>query len=258
MATILVREVLERASMLLDDNDPQFLRWTERELVAWLNDGARALAKWIPPAVARVDIVKLVAGSSRQSIADIPAASILPGDGSTAVRVQGVQLFSAIRNMGSDGLTPGKAISVIDREALDATMPNWHAMTGDAVENIITDPRTPSVFWVYPAPSSARWVELSYLPLPQKVSITTPGQFIATGSDSTVIPVSDAYADDLLHYMVGRAYLSKADLAEGQAMASAYTQLFVATINAQVTALTGNNPNLSMLPIAPTPAGRAA
>lgn len=255
MPTILVRDVLERASTLLDDMDPQFTRWPERELVAWLNDGARALAKWIPQSVSRIDTIRLAAGT-RQSIADIPAAGILMGDGSPARRVQGVQLYAAICNMGGDGLTPGRAIQVVERAALDALNPAWHTETGDEVENVITDALNPTSFYVYPAVGQ-RWLEVSYCALPQNVVIATAGQFLSNSTDATVLPVGDAYADDILNYMLARAYLSRADLVEGQAMASAYTQLFVGTINATVTNLTGNNPNLSMLPFAPTPAGRA-
>ncbi len=256
MSTILVRDVLERASMLLDDMDPQFFRWNERELVAWLNDGARALAKWLPPSVSRIDTIKLAAGT-RQSIADIPAANILMGDGETARRVQGVQLYEAIRNMGADGATPGAAVTIAERAALDAMNPGWHKAAGAEIENIVTDPRTPTVFYVSPAPTGTLWLEVSYCALPKTVVLGSAGQFAATSNDTTTIPVGDAYSDDLLNYMLARAYLSRADIAEGPAMASAYTQFFIASINAQVTALTGNNPNLSMLPCAPAPAGRA-
>ena len=44
-ATILVADALYRASTQLQDMKPQFTRWTERELVMWLNDGQRAIAK---------------------------------------------------------------------------------------------------------------------------------------------------------------------------------------------------------------------
>lgn len=257
MATVLVREVLERASTLLDDMDPQFLRWSERELVAGLNDGARALAKWLPPSVSRVDVIKLALGT-RQSIADVPATSILMGDGSLSRRVQGVQFYSAIRNMGSDGVTPGITVDVIDRASIDAMLPDWHTKSGAIVENVVTDPRTPSVFYVSPGAAGDVWLEISYCALPAQIAMATAGQFASTSADTTVIPVADAYADDLVNYIVARAFMSKADLVESTTMASAYTQFFVASINAQATALTGNNPNLSMLPFAPAPAGRAA
>ena len=256
MTTVLVRDVLERASTLLDDIDPQFTRWPERELVTWLNDGARALAKWLPPSVARIDIIRLQPGS-RQSIADIPADRIKMGDGASPRRTQGVQFYEAVRNMGADGLTPGAAVTVAERAALDTTLPNWHALTGTEVENVVHDPRTPTFFYVCPTPTAEAWLEVSYCALPERISVTTPGQFAMTGTDATTSPVADAYTDDLVHYMLARAFMSRSDLAEGPQMASAYTQFFVSSINAQATALTGNNPNLSMLPFAPAPAGRA-
>jgi hypothetical protein len=258
MATILVLDTMYRVSVQLDDIDPQFDRWPERELVAWLNDGARALAKWLPASVSRIDTVKLAAGKSLQSIADIQAANILMGDGSTAVRTQGVQLYEAICNMGSDGLTPGSVVSVSDKGTLDALDPSWHTKTGAEVESILYDPRTPTSFYASPAPASALWLQIRYCAVPQTIALSAPGQFAMDGSDTTVIPVADAYADDLANYMLARAFLSKADLAEGAQMAQAFSQMFVASVNAQALALTGNNPNLKMLPFAPTPAGQAS
>ncbi|MBK9497313.1 MAG: hypothetical protein IPO08_22895 [Xanthomonadales bacterium] len=253
MTTLTVREALERASTLVDDIDPQFVRWSQREQVAALNQGARALAKWLPPSVSRVDAIKLTAGNTRQSIADIDASRIIPGDGSAAARVQGVQLYKAVRNMGADGLTPGTAIDVVSGD--DFTDRSWHMQTGAEIETVIYDARTPTFFYVSPAPSTPIWIELSYCALPRVISAS--GNYGMDGGDATLIPVADAYFDDLVSYMVAYMFLSKADLAEGAQMASAWTQMFVASVNAQATALTGNNPNLSMLPFAPAPAGRA-
>ena len=257
MATVLVREIIERASTLLDDMDPQFQGWTERGLVAWLNDGARALAKWLPPSVSRIDTIKLVAGQTRQSLADIPANSIIMGDGSSPVRTQGVQLYELICNMGASGATPGSTIGVVDRATLDALDPAWHTKTGPEVESVLYDVRTPTYFHVSPAPASTLWVQARYCATPSAIVLASANQFAANSADTTAIPVADAYADDLLNYIVARAYLSRPTIAEAQAMASAYTQIFIASVNAQGQALTGNNPNLSMLPFAPAPAGRA-
>jgi len=257
MPTITVVELIRRASTLLDDNNPQFVTWPEDDLVAALNDGARALAKWLPQSVSRVDAIKLKPGVTLQCISDIPAGSILPGDGSAALRTQGVQLYELMCNMGTDGVTPGRTINIAERSALDNADPVWHSRTGSEVDSVLYDLRTPTYFHVSPAPSSAIWVQARYCAIPHAIVKATANQFASASSDITVIPVDDAYADDLLNYMLARAYLSQPTATESQTMASAYTQMFVASINAQVTALTGNNPNLSMLPFAPAPAGRA-
>ena len=126
-AITLVKDVLYQVSVQLHDINPQFNRWTSRELVSWLNDGQRAIAKYVPTSCSRVDAVKLQPGT-KQNIDSVTSASIVPGDGSSAVNVQGNALQSVIRNMGVNGQTPGKAIRITDRETLDVNDPNWHTV----------------------------------------------------------------------------------------------------------------------------------
>ena len=47
---MLVREVLRRVCTLLTDVSPQFVRWSEGELVDWVNDGQLAIARYLPTA----------------------------------------------------------------------------------------------------------------------------------------------------------------------------------------------------------------
>ena len=72
-ATILVKEAVWRACVLLEDCKPQFTRWTERELISWLGDAQLAIAKFLPTSAARIDAIKLKAGT-RHSIELIAAA----------------------------------------------------------------------------------------------------------------------------------------------------------------------------------------
>lgn len=250
-SSTLVKDVLYRVSVQLHDISPQFNRWTQRELVSALNDGCKAIAKYLPSSCSRVDVIKLVPGT-RQSIDRILAASILPGNGSTPANVSGNYVQSVIRNMGANGSTPGNAIRIADREVLDVNSPSWHTQTAAAVSQYMFDPRTPKNFYVSPGVPSATnvWVEVSYLADPIEVAIA--GSYGMDGTDTTVIPVDDKYVDDLVNYILARAYMKDAEFAANANQAAAATQLFVASINAQVTAVTGVNPNLRALPFNPT------
>jgi hypothetical protein len=258
-ANTLVRDVLFRVSDALQDLRPQFKRWTQASLVTYLNDGQRAIAKYVPQSCSRVDAVKLVAGT-KQQLALIPAASVIPGDGSDAVDVSGNGLLSVVRNMGSDGQTVGSAIRIVDHQILDLYSPSWHKDTGTEVSGYVYDPRTPKIFYVTPGvPSTSDvWVELSYLADPADIS--AGGDYGYQGTNTAVISVDNKFTDDLVNYILARAYGKDGENASNQALSVTYGQMFVSSINAQAAALTGVNPNLHALPTNPlssTPRGNA-
>lgn len=255
MGTTLIRDIFYRTSSQLNDLSPQFTRWKQREMVDACNDGQRAIAKYIPSSSARVDAVKLVAGS-KQSIERILAASIIPGDGSTPADVSGTYFQSPIRNMGANGTTPGPVIRVIDREVLDTTTPNWHVASGGTyggVRGVVFDPRFPKVFYAWPPVPAATdwWIEQSMLADPVLIPHANEGVYAWEGSSTVNISIDDKYVDDLVNYIMARAFMKDAEWAANPAMAQNYTALFTGSINAQVTALTGVNPNLQSLPFNP-------
>src|ERR1017187_5285410 len=109
--TVLVRDLLWRASVLAGDTAPQWQRFPENELCRWLIDAQVVIAKYMKSATSRIDAIKLVAGT-RQSIDTVLAASCVPGDGvSLTAPLFGLSLLEIRRNMGADGATPGQAIT---------------------------------------------------------------------------------------------------------------------------------------------------
>jgi hypothetical protein len=262
MGTTLVKDVFYRASSQLNDLSPQFTRWKQRELVDACNDGQRALAKYIPSSSARVDAVKLSVGS-KQSIERILSANIIPGDGSAAADVNGTYFQTAIRNMGANGLTPGSVIRVIDREILDTGTPDWHVPVAGVyagARGVIFDPRFPKVFYVWPAVPAGTtwWLEQSMLADPVLIPHAAENTYAWEGVSTTTISIDDKYVDDLLNYIMARAFMKDAEWAANPAMSQNYTTLFVGSINAQVTAVTGVNPNLQSLPFNPNVPAKGA
>lgn len=254
MGTILVKDLFFRVSSQLQDLSPQFTRWTQREFVDSLNDGQKAIAKYMPWSCARIDSVKLKPGT-RQSIESIAASDIIAGDGSPAAAVTGTVLQSVIRNMGSNGSTPGRAVRVVDREILDINTPDWHGSAAAAtpIAAFVFDPRTPKVFYVSPGIPAVGtwWAELSFLADPVTIVQAAEGTYGKDGASVATISVDDKYVDDLLNYILARAFMKDAEYASNPGLASAYTTLFTASINAQAAAVTGVNPNLQSLPFNP-------
>lgn len=262
--TILVREALRRASVLLNDISPtQFKRHPESGMVDSLNDGALAICKYVPQAGSRLDAVRLAPGT-RQSIKLVAQANILNGDGSAAAAVQGISLIGVVRNMGSSGAAPGRVVRVIDRKTQDAADPNWHLLSraGTEIRAVMHDPLLPHYFYVDPPvhASTPVWVEMAWNAQPTRVANTgTPGSpvYHATGSSPVPIPVGDEYLDDLVNYVVARELMKDSEWMDA-GKAAAFARMFMDSLNGMVTALTGVNPNLKRLPFAPEPAGVAA
>lgn len=250
-SSILVRSLLEQVSRHLTDFAPQFERWTQSELLSYLRDAQVAIAKYMPTSCSRIDVIKLSPGT-RQSIALIPAASLLPGDGSTPVETRGNALLSVNCLMGATGTTTGRALRLVDLDTLNEFSPNWRAASAYTLTptQFAYDPRTPKNFFMSPGVASSAnvWAEVSYLADPAPIP---PANYSATGGATAVISIDDKFADDIVNYMLARCYMKEAEYAANASMASTHTNLFTASINAQATALTGVNPNLTALPLTP-------
>lgn len=206
-ATTLARAVLHRVSVQLGDVNPQFLRWTEQELVNWLNDGQRLIAALVPASCSRTDAIKLSAGT-KQSIDLVPAASIVPGDGSAAVDTSGTALVHVVRNMGAAGLTPGRAIRAVERQALDALSPKWHAATGSEILEYVYDSNQPKVFYVYPGvgATASMWVEINWLVSPAVVPYVADS-LLLDGPSTQKLSIDDMYVEPLVEYILSKAWL---------------------------------------------------
>lgn len=254
--TTLVREFLRGVCEDLQDINPQYKRWTEIDLVKRLNYGQMAIAKYLPQAGSRVDVVKLVPGT-RQYLGTVLAANIKPGDGSTGVDTYGISLLTVTRNMGTDGLTPGRAVRAGTREAMDALETSaspWHAATGQtAIREFMADPDTPLVFYTNPPvhSSTAVWAEVSWMAEPARVPAGgAPGaEIYALGGGSTaLLGVPDQFVDDLHAYVVAAMLMKGSKNTSNIPKAGEYMNRFVTSINAQAVVLGGVSPRLKTLP----------
>lgn len=258
MAT-LAREFLRRVCTTLGDLSPQFRRWSEVELVQATNDGQIALAKYLPSAGGRVDSVKLVPGSI-QHLGTIPADRNVPGTPGVwpaSSEIEVIQVQGVICNMGSNGSTPGAAITPVQRELLDAYNRAWRT-SGDPlgeVEHFTFNPQTPRTIEVYPPVRSIGgdvWVMMELLACPKPLPMPAiAGAYAVAGSSTAVLGVPDTHVDDLHNYVLARMWMKDAETAGNAQLAQMHANLFVQSVNAQATVQTGHNPNLKMLPFAP-------
>lgn len=177
MGTITAEQIYQQAAEILQD--VLYATYSQTQLGAWVNDAQRAISIARPDANVSIENFLLSPGVSRQTL---PA---------TANRLGGL-----IRNMGTDGLTPGRGITgPVPREPLDAVLPLWTVTTGAFVKQYVYDEDTPLVFYVYPPVSGAWYVEAKFFKIP--VNVTLP---------SSTIDLPDIYAPVIREWILYCAF----------------------------------------------------
>lgn len=142
---------------------------------------------------------------------------LVPGT-KQALPSDGLYLVALIRNMGSNGVTPGEAIQLTTKSAIDAFNLDWHTVNdGSEIYNYWIDDRFPRSYYVYPkVPSSpAVYVELAYVKNPSTLDDVT---------DS--IDVLDVYENCLFDYVMYLCLSMDTEDAGHNAKAKEYLQSF--------------------------------
>lgn len=209
--SIATSKILGDASKILRDEGTT-KRWTDSELLTWLNYGQKAVCILKPDAYI-VTKSMLLSEGTKQSLPDGTSAFQDP-EGSDLPA--GDLLIDISRNMGSDGLTVGRSISLVDVDLMDQFNPDWHfADDGEAVIHFMYDESMPKIFWnTPPVAADSVWVEITYA--------ATPPDATALGN----IILSDKFEAPLLDYILYRAYSKDATNPASATRASAYFQVF--------------------------------
>lgn len=193
MGTILARSVVTKAERIIQDLDG--VRWPYDEMLGWLNSGQREIVLLRPDASSRTVKFQLLEGTQQNA----PA---------TALR-----MLRVVRNLGSDGNTPGRAIRLCEFEVLDSQIPDWHAPSRANATAIhwLYDEAEPKTFYVYPPqPSSGRgWINAVVSQSPADCTMKDVKNDIGeTGTADSVISIDDIFEGPLIDYLRYRA-LSK-------------------------------------------------
>jgi hypothetical protein len=193
MGTKIAQDIIDLARLTLFDASK--VRWTDPEMLSYLNDGQREICIKKPAAYVVDEQVSLQAGVDQT----------IPSDG--------VQLVDIRRNGA------GLSVTFIARRIMDAMIPNWQAM--EQVSNVVKymyDPVDPKVFQVYP---------------PAKTGATAVLATAKTPPDTLVnaaITIDDIYSPALIDYMLFRAYAKESDFAGDAGRAAAHYAKFTKSI----------------------------
>lgn len=199
MGTIKFDSIMSKARKILTDAGAT--TWPQQDLLDFLNTGQREIIKANNGTSVATENITCVVGSKQT--------------------VPGLRLLDVTRNMGT-GTAPGKPITKMDREVLDALVPTWHTLTAvDEALHYVTG-EDDNVFYLYPPIKANQVVETVQVKLPTDVLIAN----ITTAA----ITVDDTFEGALIDYLCGRAFSFGAALPGMRERGQFHMQAFYASI----------------------------
>jgi len=218
MATT-VGQLLTRARKILQEITQDGTRWTNAELLDWLNE-AYAVVVDIRPSSNTVTAELLCVAGARQ---DIPA--------------EAARLIDVIRNTASSAA--GLAVTQVSRETLDTTRRRWHGEPQtDAIEHFAFDDLDPRHFYVYPPAKPTAKLQILYSKVPEPHASSE-----ASASSSEAIRLPDTYAPILLDLVLARAFSKDAESAANLQRATMHSQSAQAALGLKIQADSASSPN---------------
>lgn len=196
-----VQSVIDRVRYLLMDEAQT--RWSDFELLAYLNDGQREICNYKPDAATQNTTINLIAGTRQATPTD------------------SIRLLTVIRNNSS---AHKSAVRVISRETLDRFQPDWHSATEAAkVQHFVVDENDMNFFYVYPPNDGNGQIEVLYTKLPSTVGLADD------------IDIADAYSNVLADYVAYRALSKDADVPSAAQRATGHYQAFTFALSGKQT-----------------------
>lgn len=217
-----VGELLTRARRILQEVAVDGTRWTNEELLDWLNEAYAAIVDIRPGANPIVAELACVAGT-RQS---------LPGEAE--------RLIDVVRNTAP--AAAGLAVTKTAREALDALRRRWHGEAqSESIELFMFDELSPRHFYVYPPATATAKLEIIYSKVPAAHAAEQ-----ASPASSELLRLADTYAPILLDMVLARAFSKDAEAAANLQRATMHSQSAQAALGLKIQADTTSSPNGAM------------
>lgn len=184
--------LIDEATNLLQDIGN--VHWTRPELLRYLNQAQIQVVSVRPDANSVTQELTLVQGA-RQS---------LP--------VNGIQVLDVIRNVN------GRAVTLKSREIIDSINLNWLSLSlTSTIKHYMVDQRDPRSFYVYPPAQLNAKVEVLFSMLPSEITETDP-------------IFNALYENQIIDWILYRAYSKDAEYAAGIGKAVVYRDSFYASL----------------------------
>lgn len=220
---LVASDLINKCSVTLKDTE--FVRWTKEELLSYLDEAQREVAR-TPGANVKTVIQSLEEGTQQSMPEDAYA------------------LLTIVRNWNDYG-EPTLPVRITTRALLDSFNPYWHMdPCTTVVENYVYDDRHPREFFVYPPNDGFGAVEMMYTAIPAKLT-----------SVSAKLALRDEYEVPLIMYMLYRAYTKDSDYSAGLQLASTYYTMYTSSLQAVSQQKAAATPNASLAKGAVSPNG---
>lgn len=171
-------DISDRVTEILQDSA---VTWTTTHLLEWINEAQRAVCLVRPDANVTTGAITLTAGSTKHSA---PTGT--------------VRIKEITRNLGADGATPGRAITLVSRQELDEFNPNWNtAAASSTIKHWIYSEDNPNIFWTYPKAHATTVVQV------ECVRFAVPTELAALAN---AITIGDQYSPAMIDWILSRAF----------------------------------------------------
>lgn len=206
MATVKVVDLITRAQTLLLDTTAT--RWAAVELQYWLNDSYREIINLRPDANSQTGTFTCVAGYRQNLTSSFATAN---------------RLLEVISNKAA--LSTKQRVRLVTRQSLDSDRPGWYNEQDSInIQLYVYDPRFATEFLVYPPAKTTTQLEVVYNTVPAAHALTE--EQLTNPATTTVINISDSYANAILDYILYRAYTKDSDQPSNASRAVAHYQAF--------------------------------
>lgn len=173
-----VTELTERISDQLLDKD--FVRWSNEEIIRWINDAASEIVIRRPPAGTKTETLVLEEGARQE----LPDAAF--------------QLIDVVRNISAQTKYP---IQRVSRHELESHASTWYDDEhADHVQNYSYDDRQPKVFYVWPQVTAGTEVEVVYTRPPATIT-----------ADTDQLDIGKEYMGPIVSYVLYRCFSKDAE-----------------------------------------------
>lgn len=194
---MIASDILGRVRPVLLDTDSSAYRWSDADLLTYINDAVRLILVHRPDASTLTVSATLVAGSRQTLNTDYE------------------KLVDVVCNKNADG-SNGRAVTLIEQSTLDAFDPSWRSGTAKSVvKHFMIDPRNSREFEVYPPATAGAQIYIR--------ASAVPTQVTAAGN---TIPIRDVYMEPVVNFVLYKAYTRDAEFAQNAQLAAGYASTF--------------------------------
>jgi len=181
-----VQDVIDEVRYTIHDEVIASYRWTDAELIDYVNAASRQIVSLIPEANLVTSIISITNNIAKQ-----------------ALPTGGIKFVKLLNNVSpANGTTIEGAVRQCEKDALDSFDPDWEydttiktvAGATDFFDHYCHDPRDKKAFYVYPPGSTTVYANTQYSAVPTDMT--------AVGD---TIPLDDEYLEAYYGYVTYRA-----------------------------------------------------